>query len=156
MTVDKFSRRQFLRAGGIGVFGVIASRASAWSNQNHHFTMYVGTYTSGKSEGIYGYHLPSGAPIAIQRFTSSRSVNPSFLAIDESKRYVYAVNEVGEYAGKPGGGVSAFKIEAGGSLRLLNEQATLGADPCYVTIDRNRKNLRSLLELRASVCMFWG
>src|SRR4029079_11111671 len=78
---------------------------------------------------------------AIQRFTSSRSVNPSFLAIDESKRYVYAVNEVGEYAGKPGGGVSAFKIEAGGNLRLLNEQATLGADPCYVTVDRKRKNL---------------
>jgi len=24
------------------------------------------------------------------------------------------------------------------------------------TKDRNRKNLRSLLELRASVCMFWG
>ncbi|HYV14310.1 MAG TPA: lactonase family protein [Pyrinomonadaceae bacterium] len=141
MTVDKFSRRQFLQAGGIGVFGVIASRASAWSNQNHHFTMYVGTYTSGKSEGIYGYHIPSGAPIAIQRFTSSRSVNPSFLAIDESKRYVYAVNEVGEYAGKPGGGVSAFKIEEKGNLRLLNEQATLGADPCYVTIDRKRKNL---------------
>ena len=141
MTVDKFSRRQFLQAGGIGVFGLIASRTNAWSNQNHHFTMYVGTYTSGKSEGIYGFHIPSGAPIGIQRFTSSRSVNPSFLAIDESKRYVYAVNEIGEYAGKPGGGVSAFKIDMQGNLRLLNEQATLGADPCYVTIDRKRKNL---------------
>jgi 6-phosphogluconolactonase len=140
VTVDKFSRRQFLGTGGIGVFGVIASRANAWSKQNHHFTMYVGTYTSGKSEGIYGYHVPSISPRMI-RFTSSRSVNPSFLAIDESKSYLYAVNEVGEYAGKPGGGVSAFKIEEQGSLRLLNEQATLGADPCYVTIDRKRKNL---------------
>ncbi len=141
MTIDKLSRRQFLGAGGISVFGALAFRAPAWSSQNFPYTMYVGTYTSGKSEGIYGYHLPPGSAIGMLQFTSSRSVNPSFLAIDESKRYLYAVNEVGEYAGKPGGGVSAFKIEKSGSLRLLNEQATQGADPCYLTIDRRRKNL---------------
>jgi 6-phosphogluconolactonase len=140
VTIDKVSRRQFLKAGGIGVFGLFASRANAWSNQNHHFTMYVGTYTSGKSEGIYGYHTFPHLG-ALNRFTSSKSVNPSFLAIDRSRKYLYAVNEVGEYAGKPGGGVSAFAIEGKGDLRLLNEQATLGADPCYVTIDRNRRNL---------------
>jgi len=141
VTIDKFSRRQFLGAGGIGVFGVIASRATAWSQQKLPYTMYVGTYTSGKSEGIYGYHLSNGSANGMEQFTSSKSVNPSFLTIDESKRYLYAVNEVGEYAGKPGGGVSAFKIDEKDSLRLLNEQATLGADPCYVTVDRRRKNL---------------
>ena len=140
MTVDKLSRRQFLQAGGIGVFGAFAFRANAWSNQNHRYTMYVGTYTSGKSEGIYGYTIPSFTT-GISRFTSAKSVNPSFLAIDRGERYLYAVNEVGEYAGKPGGGVSAFKINERGTLRLLNEQASLGADPCYVTIDRRRKNL---------------
>ena len=140
MTIDKFSRRQFMKAGGIGVFGVCASRANAWASQNHHFKMYVGTYTSGKSEGIYGYYMFPYVG-GLNRFTSSKSVNPSFLAIDRSKKYLYAVNEVGEYAGKPGGGVSAFTIDREGGLRLLNEQATLGADPCYVTIDRNRKNL---------------
>jgi 6-phosphogluconolactonase len=141
VTDDKFSRRQFLGAGGIGVFGAFAFRTNAWSSQNHIFTMYVGTYTTGKSEGIYGYHVPAGLSSGLTRFTSSKSVNPSFLAIDESKKYLYAVNEVGEYLGKPGGGVSAFKIEKKGSLRLLNEQATLGADPCYLTIDRKNKNL---------------
>jgi len=140
VTIDKFSRRQFMKAGGIGVFGVFASRANAWSNQNHQFKIYVGTYTSGKSEGIYGYYMAPNVG-GLNRFTSLKSVNPSFLAIDRSKQYLYAVNEVGEYAGKPGGGVSAFKIDGEGGLRLLNEQATLGADPCYVTIDRNRRNL---------------
>jgi 6-phosphogluconolactonase len=141
VTVDKFSRRQFLGAGGIGVFGLIASRANAWSNQNGSLTLYVGTYTSGKSEGIYGYHVGYGMASGLNRFTSSKSVNPSYLAIDKSKTYLYAVNEVGEYAGKPGGGVSAFKIGEKGNLRFLNEQATLGADPCYLTIDRQKKNL---------------
>lgn len=141
MTFDNFSRRQFLQAGGIGVFGLLASRAFAWSNQNRELTLYVGTYTTGKSEGIYVYRMDP-ATGALTRFSSTMSVNPSFLTIDNSKRYLYAVNEVGEYAGKPGGAVSAFAIDrATGKLRLLNEQATNGADPCYLSIDNRKKTL---------------
>jgi 6-phosphogluconolactonase len=140
VTIDNFSRRQFLKAGGISVLGVLASRANAWSNQNHHFTLYVGTYTSGKSEGIYRYILPYGG--RLNRSDSFKSVNPSFLTIDQSKTYLYAVNEVGEYAGKPGGAVSAFAIDPSKeTLTLLNQEATLGADPCYVTVDSKRRNL---------------
>ena len=141
MTVDKFSRRQFMQAGGIGLFGALAFRANAWSSQNRELTLYVGTYTSGKSEGIYVYRMDR-ATGALTRFSSTMSVNPSFLTIDKSKRYLYAVNEVGEYLGKPGGAVSAFKIDpASGNLRLLNEQATQGADPCYLSLDARKKTL---------------
>ena len=141
MTVANFSRRQFMKAGGIGLFGVFASRADAWSDQSRELTLYVGTYTSGKSEGIYVYRMDRASG-ALTRFSSIKSVNPSFLTIDRSKRYLYAVNEIGEYAGKPGGGVSAFAIDpATGSLRLLNEQATQGADPCYLSIDNKKSAL---------------
>ncbi|MEN3327050.1 MAG: 6-phosphogluconolactonase [Acidobacteriota bacterium] len=141
MTSDKFSRRQFLQAGGIGVFGLLASRSNAWSSQNRELTLYVGTYTSGKSEGIYVYRMDPASG-ALMRFSSTMSVNPSFLTIDNTRRFLYAVNEVGEYAGKPGGAVSAFKIDpATGNLRLLNEQATQGADPCYLSIDARKKTL---------------
>ena len=141
MTVYKFSRRQFMKAGGIGLFGALAFRANAWSSQNRELTLYVGTYTSGKSEGIYVCRMDR-ATGALTRFSSTMSVNPSFLTIDKSKRYLYAVNEVGEFLGKPGGAVSAFKIDpATGNLRLLNEQATLGADPCYLSIDARKKTL---------------
>ena len=141
MTTEKFSRRQFIQAGGLGVFGVIAARANAWSNQKNEVTLYVGTYTSGKSEGIYVCRFDRNGP-ALTRVSSIKSVNPSFLTIDRSKRYLYAVNEVGEYLGKPGGGVSAFAIDpTNGNLRLLNEQATHGADPCYLSIDSRKRSL---------------
>jgi len=141
VTINNFSRRQFLRAGGIGLLGVFTYRTSAWSNQQRELTLYVGTYTSGKSEGIYGYRMDRVTG-KLTRFNSFKSINPSFLTIDQSKRYLYAVNEVGEYAGKPGGGVSAFAIDgATGNLRLLNEQASLGADPCHLTVDRKKKAL---------------
>jgi 6-phosphogluconolactonase len=141
VTINNFSRRQFLGAGGIGLLGVFTYRTNAWSNQQRELTLYVGTYTSGKSEGIYGYRMDRVTG-KLTRFNSFKSINPSFLTIDQSKRYLYAVNEVGEYAGKPGGGVSAFAIDgATGNLRLLNEQASLGADPCHLTVDRKKKAL---------------
>ena len=57
MSIDYFSRRQFLTTGGIALLGAAAFRADAWSIQDRELTLYVGTYTSGKSEGIYGYHF---------------------------------------------------------------------------------------------------
>jgi len=138
---DNFSRRQFLKAGGVGLLAGSALRGRPWSNQPRELTLYVGTYTSGKSEGIYGYRMDL-ATGALTRFNSFKSVNPSFLAIDRSKRYLYAVNEVSEFLGKASGGVSAFAIDrASGNLRLLNQQATQGADPCHLTVDRRKRTL---------------
>jgi 6-phosphogluconolactonase len=139
--VHNFSRRQFLKAGGVGVLAASVFRAPAWSKEPGELTLYIGTYTSGRSEGIYAYRMDP-ATGALTRFNSFKSVNPSFLAIDRSKRYLYAVNEVSEFLGKASGGVSAFAIDgASGNLRLLNEQATQGADPCYLTIDHKKRNL---------------
>ena len=139
MTSDNFSRRQFLKTGGLALFGAVALPANAWTTQDSF--LYIGTYTSGQSEGIYLYRMNT-ATGEFNRVNSFKSTNPSFLAIDRSKRFLYAVNEVGQYAGKSGGGVSAFRIEPDSrNLRLLNEQASQGADPCHLTIDRQRRNL---------------
>ena len=138
MTNNPFSRRQFLIAGGIGVLGAMATRTQAWTKTR---VLYVGTYTAtGKSDGIYLYSMDPRTG-ALTRMNSFKSVNPSFLTIDRDRRYLYAVNEVPDYQGKPSGGVSAFAIERDLSLRLLNEQPTGGADPCHLTIDRKRKTL---------------
>lgn len=154
MTLDKVSRRQFMQAGGIGLLGAFATRADAWSNQDRKSVLYVGTYTtSGKSEGIYGYHLDGAG--ALTRFTSIKSVNPSFLTIDRSKRFLYAVNEVGEFLQKPGGAVSAFAIDSvTGNLRLLNQQATNGADPCHLSVDNRKGTLLVANYTGGNVSMF--
>src|SRR5262249_22013743 len=60
--------------------------------------------------------------------------NPSFLAIDPKRRFLYAANESGEFAGKKGGGVTAFEIDRKtGDLRKLNERNSPGV-PCYVSV----------------------
>src|SRR5262245_41620404 len=125
-----------MKAGGIGLLGALAVRG----NQLYYArVLYIGTYTSGKSEGIYQYFFDDSKG-SIGLFSSAKSVNPSFLTIDRKRQYLYAVNEVGEFEGKPGGYVSTFQIKSS-ELVFLNQQATHGADPCYVTVDRKRKCL---------------
>ena len=58
-----------------------------------------------------------------------------------SRKFLYAVGEVGEFGGEKTGAVSAFTIDAAsGSLSLLNQQSSRGQGPCYVTVDRAGKN----------------
>jgi 6-phosphogluconolactonase len=141
MTEYGSTRRQFLRSAGSGTIGLAFSgalhaRAKA-GNTLREALVYVGTYTAGKSEGIYLYRMNLSSGELIHLSTAAGVVNPSFLTLDSRKRYLYAVNEVTDFSGKPGGAVSAFAInQKTGNLQFLNQQPSLGSAPCYVSIDR--------------------
>jgi 6-phosphogluconolactonase len=63
--------------------------------------------------------------------------NPSFLATHPNGRFLYAVNELEQYGGRPTGAVGAFAIaRESGVLTRLNEQPSGGGAPCYVSVDR--------------------
>jgi 6-phosphogluconolactonase len=95
-------------------------------------TMYVGTYTKGSSKGIYAYKFqPSGKLTAVGLVAESS--NPSFLAVHPNQRFLYAVNEGAK------GIVSAFAIDANGSLKAINQVSSKGADPCHLSIDKTGK-----------------
>ena len=98
--------------------------------------VYVGTYTAGKSKGIYLYRLDLADGSLRHAGTTEGVVNPSYLTIDRARRRLFAVNEVDEFEGSKGGGVSAFDIDPkSGALRLVNRRGTKGGSPCYVTAD---------------------
>src|SRR5207302_6560335 len=89
-----------------------------------------------KSEGIYLYRLSLASGALKHVATTKGVVNPSFLTLAPNGRYLYAVNEVDDFAGRKSGAVSAFAVDQKtGDLRLLNQQASLGANPCYVDVD---------------------
>lgn len=120
--------------------GVVVLRDTAWSTQPREMTLFIGTYTSGTSEGIYVYRMNSQTG-ELKMFSSIKSENPSFLALDRTKRFLYAVNEVKEFEGKPGGAVSAYAIDEKRNLTFINQQPSMGADPCHLTVDRKRTSL---------------
>ena len=132
------ARREFLRFAGLGALGLTLSELPFGRAPKRvgELMLYVGTYTTGKSEGIYLHRLNLSSGELKHAATTRGVVNPSFLALAPSRRYLYAVNEVGDFAGTKSGAVSAFAVDQRtGELRLLNQQASLGADPCYVDVD---------------------
>jgi 6-phosphogluconolactonase len=110
------------------------------------FWVYVGTYTGGdgkdKSQGIYLLELDLRAGTLSSPRVVAAAVDPSFLAIHPSRKFLYAVNELSEFEGQRGGGVSAFAIDpASGTLSPLNQQSSVGEGPCHLVVDRQGKNV---------------
>ena len=140
MFTNKLSRRRFLKTSGLAAVGTVVLRDIAWAQRPRERTLFIGTYTSSSSEGIYTYRMNSETG-ELTKFSSIKSENPSFLALDRSKRFLYAVNELTEFEGKPGGAVSAYSIDGTGTLKFLNQQPSMGADPCHLSVDRKRTSL---------------
>lgn len=97
----------------------------------------VGTYTGGKSEGIYVYQFNSSTG-DFDSVSMIKTSNPSYLAVSPDQKFVYAVNE---NANKGNGGkVTAFSFNReNGKLSFIDQQLTGGDDPCYVSVDKTGK-----------------
>lgn len=102
------------------------------------FDLLIGTYTKpGKSKGIYVYRFYAETGRLAYLNEIDDVANPSYLCVSPDNKYVYAVNEVGK-----DGQVSAFKFEPRvGKLEFIDKQPSGGADPCYISIDKDQKNV---------------
>jgi 6-phosphogluconolactonase len=138
-----------LLAIGLGLAAISPARAGGEAmapagSAGGTLRLYVGTYTHGKtpSEGIYMLELDTGSGLLWNQGPVAKLPDPSFLAIHPSRRFVYAVNELGEFQGKKTGGVSALSIDPStGKLTLLNQQSSVGSGPCHLTVDKTGKNV---------------
>ena len=83
--------------------------------------------------GIYPWHATSGG--SLQAGALARTPRPGWLALHPRLDVLYAVNELAEIDGTPGGAVTAFAIEPEGDLRHLNTIALGEATPCHCAVD---------------------
>jgi len=107
------------------------------------YNLLVGTYTGGKSEGLYVYRFDTKTGDAT-RVSVAQTVNPSYLVVSRDRRFVYAVNELPGDNGPASqrGGVSAFRFDAAsGQLTFLNKVSADGNDPCYLSLSPDGKYL---------------
>lgn len=103
--------------------------------------VFFGTYTGEKSRGIYVADFDRKAGTLSQPRIAAEIPSPSFLAIHPSGRFLYAVNEVGEFRGERAGSITAYAIDrATGSLRQINQESVRGTGPCHVIVDPQGKN----------------
>jgi 6-phosphogluconolactonase len=104
------------------------------------YLAFVGTYTAQQSKGIYAYRFNGTTGQLASLGLVAETSNPSFFTVHPSRKFLYAVNETGDFQNQKSGAVSAFAIDGRtGKLTLLNQVASRGADPCYVAVDRTGK-----------------
>ncbi len=103
------------------------------------YIVYIGTYTGrqSQSKGIHAWRFDSAtgklAPLGVAAETPS----PSFLAIHASGRFLYAVNEIGNFNGRRSGAVTAYSIDREtGRLTQLNQVSSKGSGPAHISLDR--------------------
>jgi 6-phosphogluconolactonase len=121
----------------ISVFLSILFFHISLAQQNEYF-LFTGTYTSGKSEGIYVFKYQLDNSVATPFITTTGIKNPSFLSLSPDGKKLYAVSEMNGNGN--GGKVVAYDFNASsGTLKKLNEQPSGGDDPCYILVDHTNK-----------------
>jgi 6-phosphogluconolactonase len=106
------------------------------------------------SEGIYKLELDLASGKLSAPVLAGKAVNPSFLAIHPSRRFLYAVNEVNDFKATGRGAVGAFAIDPKtGQLTLLNQQSSGGPGPCHLITDRQGKHVLAANYGGGSVCV---
>ena len=92
------------------------------------FSFYAGTYTDSGSRGIYKLLLHDDGTLEMTGLATEVE-NPSFLAMENSRRFLVSVNEI-----SPGGIVESYLIR-GDSLLLISRSPSGGDHPCFVTVN---------------------
>jgi 6-phosphogluconolactonase len=146
-------RRQFVAATSATI-AATSLLPSAQALEERPIRAYFGTYTGGKSQGIYAADFDAatgklGGPKLV-----AKTANPSFLALHPSGKFLYACNETDNFDGEKAGAITAFAIEADGSLKELNQKTSSGAAPCHLVVDKTGKNVLCANYTGGNVCVY--
>lgn len=131
---------------------ILCAVPAVWCAPAAEYFVYFGTYTgftymkeglpagSSQSKGIYMSRFQSASGTLSQPELAAEILNPSFLAVHPSGRFLYAATEDPLSLGPDfdhASYVSAYAIDPGsGKLRLLNTLPAGGTSTCYISIDK--------------------
>jgi 6-phosphogluconolactonase len=137
------ARRKMFAAGFAGATLLLLPNAAAFAADAGKPTyVYVGSYTKNPPGGgsnnpiglsVFRFDPQTGALTPVQQVPSA---NPSFVALDPSKRFLYVINEIDDYEGKKSGSIEAYRIDPdAGTLELLNRQSVNSPVPAHLAVD---------------------
>lgn len=102
-----------------------------------HFYLFVGTYTSGKSKGIYVYDFNAKSGEVTPVSNTDSASNPSYISLSKDGKYLYAVNEVSR---AQAGLVVSYAFDSKtGKLNFINQQSSGSENPCHLSLTSNGK-----------------
>jgi 6-phosphogluconolactonase len=147
--LKKTSRRRFLK-GATALGAAMYAQPTFGASPRQPVFAYVGSYslpqgpdgTIGRGQGIYVFEMNAVTGALVQRELIRRATNPSFMAFDARRKFLYCVNWIANYQGTDSGSVTAYSVDrATGHLTLLNTVSSEGANPTHLSIHPSGKFL---------------
>ena len=125
-----------LLASGVGAM-------SAQAASENEVELLVGSYTQGKSQGIYRLQFNSDSgritPEPLQVF---KTANPSWLTLSKDQQRLFVVNENGKGQTDVVGRISSLAIDPKtNELTLINQVKTLGEEPTHSSLSADERYL---------------
>lgn len=97
--------------------------------------LFIGSFTKPGDKGlsIYSFNDRSGELTPVSQ--NDVGPNPSYFCYSEKSNMLYVANEVMEFMGEFGGGLSTYRLsEENDSLERLNEMRIPYGGPCYISM----------------------
>jgi 6-phosphogluconolactonase len=123
--------------------------------------IFVGTFPkahrSDPADAAFGVYVLRLDPVSgeLGPVGMTPTPRPGWVTLHPSRRYLYAVNEVHEFEGRSGGGVSAFAIDqATGQLSPLNTRPVGSPLPCHCVVDGTGRYLLVSTYLEGTIELF--
>jgi 6-phosphogluconolactonase len=102
----------------------------------------TGSFSDNGENGIniYDFNSSRGAMELVSSFNAGP--NPSFLCVSEKGKLIYAINEVAEFKGTQGGGITTIRYENDfENLKKVGEIPVPNGGPCYISISPDNRFL---------------
>jgi len=97
--------------------------------------LFAGRYTETGGNGLSLVELNPETGTFSQLSEADAGVSPSYFCISKKKNLIYAANEVMEFTGVKGGGVTALKYDPEkGTFEKLKELVVPEGGPCYISL----------------------
>lgn len=140
-------------AATLSLFGSMNTFSGEVASAGELQTLFIGTYTGPKSEGIYSMQFnPENGKLS-GLSVAAKTESPSFLALDIPGKKLYCVNEVANFKGNKAGGISSFTLKTDGKLELINQESSVGTGPCHLSLSKDRTHIIAVNYGGGSTCM---
>jgi 6-phosphogluconolactonase len=119
----------------IPVLILILTVSTSVSSFSQPIRLFAGRYTETGGKGLYLLDLNREAGTFKELSVAEAGPNPSYFCISKKKGIVYAANEVMEFNGVSGGGVTALKYDPQkGSIEKLKDLLVPDGGPCFISL----------------------
>jgi 6-phosphogluconolactonase len=111
---------------------------SSFSLSDGPVRLFTGTYTKGQEKGFFIFDLNREAGTFKLVSESDAGPDPSYFCMSKNRDFIYAANEVNNFKGVKGGGVTVLRYDAAaGTAKKIGDLAVPNGGPAYIAISPN-------------------